>query len=184
MNLNGLRAIDVTIWLAMGCVIVGWFGMSTLVASFGPVQHNAHFYDLAAVMLNPRRLVFGWDSSPSVGTLAFALVSLLIVVLPLLPRLGIRTARWLLLCAPALLMLLCSIVLYIKASSTHIGAPDSMGKVGQYLAMAANGAMDWTGDVVSRHISLGAGAYLSFAGSLWLALRGSLARVNAPSASE
>src|SRR5579871_7039467 len=78
MKLAAIRTVDVTIWVAMGAVVVGWFGMNTLVVTFGPVQHNAHFYDLAVVMLNPRRLVFGWDPSPTLGTLAFSLFSLLV----------------------------------------------------------------------------------------------------------
>jgi hypothetical protein len=175
MNLAQPQRIDWTSWVALGAIVLGWFGLNTLVATFGPLQHTARFYDLPLVMINPRRLLFGLDEAMSAGTVVFGMACLLIAALPLLPRLGVLTARWLLILAPLLLMLLCSIVLYIKASSTHISAPESMGKVGGFLARWANGAMDWTGDVVSRHIALGSGAYLSFFASVWLAAKGVMA---------
>jgi hypothetical protein len=69
-------------------------------------------------------------------------------------------------------MLLCGIVLYVKSSTTQIEATDSLGRIGGYIAKWANGATQWTGDVVARHIAISAGGYLSFAASGFLAVRG------------
>jgi hypothetical protein len=99
-----MHKIDGTTWAALLCVAIGWFWMNTLVATFGPIQHLAHFYDLAAILKDPTQLLTG------VGDLA----------------------RW------------------------------------------ANGASVWTGDVIARHISVGAGGYLSFIASGLLAAKGSI----------
>jgi hypothetical protein len=63
-------------------------------------------------------------------------------------------------------------VLYVKSSATQIEATDSLGRIGGYLARWANGATHWTGDVVARHIAIGAGGYLAFLASGFLAVRG------------
>ena len=167
-----LRRIDGLSWLAMACIAVGWFGLDTLVATFGPVRHTAHFYDLPAVMLDPPRFLIGPAESLSAGRFVFGLLCVAVIALPVLPRLGVSPARWLLISAPLLWMALCGIVLYVKTATAHIAAPERMGRLGGYLASWANGAMDWSGDVVARHIALGPGAYLALIGATWLAYKG------------
>jgi hypothetical protein len=76
--------------------------------------------------------------------------------------------------APLLLMVLCGVTLYVKSSTAHIEAMDSLGRVGDYLARFANGATRWGGDVVARHIAIGAGSYASFIASGFLAVKGVL----------
>lgn len=169
-----LRRIDGISWLAMASTVVGWFGLDALVATFGPLQHRVRFYELAVVLLDPRQLLWGLNGSLSSSTFAFALVCLVVIALPVLPRMGVSSARWLLIAAPLLWMLLCGIVFYVKASSAHVSAPESMGRLGGYLTGWANGALGWTGDVVARHIAVGPGVYLSLIGSGWLALKGAI----------
>jgi hypothetical protein len=166
-----MHKIDGTTWAALICVAIGWFWMNTLVATFGPIQHVAHFYDLAAILKDPIRLLTGVGDARSLGTAVFSIVCLMVLAAPLLPRLGYPHMPRLLGAAPLLLMLLCSTVLYVKSSSAHIEA-DSMGRIGGYLARWANGASAWTGDVVARHISVGPGGYLSFIASGVLAAKG------------
>jgi hypothetical protein len=173
MNSLALHRIDAKTWIAMACIAFGWFGLNTLEATFGPLRHVAHFYDLPAIMTDPRWLLRGVSDSHTFGTVVFAFVCLLVIASPLLPRLGYPRTTWLNL-LPLALMLLCSIVLYVKSSSTHIEAGDGAGKIGEYLARWANGAVGWTGDVISRHIAVGAGGYLSFLASGWLAAQGVL----------
>ncbi|HEY3783650.1 MAG TPA: hypothetical protein VGL55_00040 [Steroidobacteraceae bacterium] len=167
-----LRRIDGLSWLAMICLAVGWFGLDTLVGVLGPVRHAAHFYELPALILDPQRLLFGLDPSFSAGLALFGLLCLAIIPLPLLPRMGFMTGKWLLLSAPLLWMVLCGSVLYLKASAAHIAAPQGMGRLGGYLASWANGTLDWAGDVVARHITIGPGAYLALLGGAWLLVRG------------
>jgi hypothetical protein len=156
----------------MACVVAGWFWMSTLVATFGPVRHWVHFYELPAAMKDPRWLLTGVAGGSSFATVGFGIACLLVIAAPLLPRLGITRIPWLMSCAPCLLMLLCGVTLYLKSASTHIEATDSLGRIGGYVARWANGATDWTGDVVARHIKVGAGGYLAFIASGFLAVKG------------
>jgi hypothetical protein len=166
---------DNTTWVAIACVLGGWFGMSTLVATFGPLQHAVRFYELPAAIKDPRWLLSGVGPAPSLSSIVFGIVCLIVIAAPLLPRLGYSYSRahirWLTSSAPLLLMLLCGITLYVKSSSVHIEA-ESMGRLGGYVARWANGAIGWTGDVVARHIAVGAGGYLSFIASGFLAVKG------------
>jgi hypothetical protein len=164
--------IDSLTWVAVGCVVLGWFWLDTLAASFGPIHNTVHFYDLPVVMHDPRWLLSGVRDAHPLAKVTFGLVCLVVITAPLLPRMGFPHVPYLLSSAPFLLMLLCGIVLYVKSSSTQIAATDSLGRIGGYLAKWANGATNWTGDVVARHIAIGAGGYLAFLASGFLAVRG------------
>jgi len=164
--------IDSPTWIALVCVLLGWFGLNTLVATFGPVVHVVHFYDLPVVMQDPRWLVTGVEDVFPLARMAFGFVCLVAVTAPLLPRLGFPKVPYLLSAAPLLLMLLCGIVLYVKSSSTHIDATAGVPRLGGYLAKWANGASTWGSDVVARHIAIGTGGYLAFIASGFLAVRG------------
>jgi hypothetical protein len=166
--------IDSLTWVAVGCVVLGWFWLDTLAASFGPVHNTVRFYDLPVVMHDPRWLLSGVRDAYLLARVTFGLVCLVVITAPLLPRLGFPHVPCLLSSAPFLLMLLCGIVLYVKSSSTQIAATDSLGRIGGYLAKWANGATNWTGDVVARHIAIGGGGYLAFGASGFLAVRGVL----------
>jgi hypothetical protein len=164
--------IDFLTWVAVGCVVLGWFWLDTLAATFGPIQHTVHFYDLPVVMHDPRWLLSGVRDAFPLARVTFGLVCLVVITAPLLPRLGFPHVPYLLSSAPFLLMLLCGIVLYVKSSSTQIAATDSLGRIGGYFAKWANGATNWTGDVVARHIAIAAGGYVAFLASGFLAVRG------------
>jgi hypothetical protein len=132
----------------------------------------AHFFDLPAIMKTPSRLLTGVGSARSFGTIAFGVICLITAGAPILARREVPRAAWLLHSAPLLLMVVCAIVLYVKTSSAHIQPGEGMGRFGGYIARWANGVTDWSGDVVARHISIGAGAYLSLIASSWLAVKG------------
>ena len=178
--MNNLQRIDRTTWLALGGVAAGWFAMNMFVASFGPAVHAIHFYEMPAAVRDPLWLLWG-SGEVRLSSIAFALVCLMVIAAPTLPYLGYRQVPWLLSSAPLLLMVLCSIVLYVKASSARIEAPQSMGAVGGFVARLANSAASWSGDVVARHVAIGAGCYLSFLASAVLAVRGITARREADS---
>lgn len=164
--------IDGITWVAVACLALGWFWLNTLVATFGPIQHTVHFYDLPLVMRDPRWLLTGVTDAYPLIRMMFGLVCLVVITVPLLPRLGFPHVPYLLSSAPLLLMLLCGIVLYVKSSTAQIEATGALGPIGGYVAKWVNGTTRWTGDVVARHIAIGAGGYLSFAASGVLAVRG------------
>jgi len=176
MNESALRRISVTTWIAVACIAVGWFGLGTLVATFGPVTQVAHFYDMALLIHDPSWLVLGgFQNSNTFMTVAFGTVCASIAAVPILARLGYMRFAWVLYAAPLVLMVLCGVMLYVKASAAPV-EPTGMGKVGEYIARWTNDATSWTGDVVSRHISIGSGGYLAFVASVWLAVQGALDR--------
>lgn len=168
-----LARVDGATWLALACTALGWFGLNTLVASFGPIRHTAHFFDLPAAIADPLWLLRGLSAAHGFGTAVFVIICLLFLAAAAaaFARSAGARAPWGSF-APLTLMLLCSIVFYIKASATHIEPGTGMGPVGGWIAHAANGAIAWTGDVVARHVTVGGGGYLSFAASGWLAWRG------------
>jgi hypothetical protein len=166
--------IDGITWVAVACLVLGWFVLNTLSATFGPIQHTVHFYDLWIVMRDPRWLLTGVTDAYPLTRVVFGLVCLIVITAPFLPRLGFPNVPYLLSSAPLLLMLLCGIVLYVKSSTTQIESTESLGRIGGYIAKWTNGAVNWSGDVVARHIAIGAGGYLSFVASIYLAVRGVL----------
>jgi hypothetical protein len=176
-----VQKIDNATWVAIAVVVAGWFCLNTLVATFGPIQHSVHFYELPSAMKDPRWLLYGVGQSASLTSIVFAIVCLGVIGAPLVPRIGLlpqmsTRVAWLMSSAPLLLMVLCGVTLYVKSSTAHIEAMDSLGRVGDYLARFANGATRWGGDVVARHIAIGAGSYASFIASGFLAVKGVLSR--------
>jgi hypothetical protein len=169
------RKIDCVTWVALACIAVGWFWLNTLVATFGPIQHVVRFYELPVVMRDPRWLLTGISDAYPLSRVLFGIVCLVVITAPLLPRLIFPRVPYLLSSAPFLLMLLCGIVLYVKSSTTHIEATDSLGRIGGYIARWANGTTTWAGDVVARHIAIGAGGYLSFLASGFVAIKAVIA---------
>lgn len=168
--------IDGATGISVAGLLLGWFVLNTLVASFGPIQHVAHFYDLPLILRDPKRLLTGVEDVGTVSKLVFAAVCVAVGLAPLLARLGNVRAPQLLSAAPFLLILVCGIVLYVRSSTAHIEAPETMGRIGGLIARWANGAMTWSGDVVARHITIGPGGYLSFVASAYLAVRGVVTR--------
>ena len=166
--------IDGATGIAVACLVIGWFGLNTLVATFGPIQHIAHFYDLPVIMKDPRRLLTGVGDLDILVRMVFGLVCVAVALAPFAAQLAKVRTPSLFSSAPLLLMLVCGIVLYVRSSTAHIEAPESMGRIGALVSRWANGAMSWSGDVVARHIALGAGGYVSFAASIYLAVKGAM----------
>src|SRR5579871_6256662 len=98
--------IDPLTWIAIACLAVGWFGLNTLVATFGPIQHTVHFYDLPVVMHDPRWLLTGVQNAVPLSRIIFGLVCLVVLTAPLLPRLGFPHVPYLLNSAQLVLMVL------------------------------------------------------------------------------
>src|ERR1700753_2209073 len=105
--------IDAITWAAIACIVLGWFWLDTLTATFGPIQHSVHFYDLPVVMHDPRWLLTGVGNAFLLARVVFGLLCLVVITAPLRPRLGFPRVPYLLSSSPLLLMLLCGIVLYV-----------------------------------------------------------------------
>ena len=172
MNSQLLRQVDRQTWLALLCLVVGWFFLATVVTTLGPVTQKYHFFDMLTVMLNPAWLLYGMGSSHPLEAVAFGLLDVAVLVLPIVPFVVSKRSAWLLTVAPLLLMLLCGVELYEKTSGPYFAATQRAGSFAQALVHFGNSVAEGAGNAVARHISIGLGAYLALGASLYLAVKG------------
>jgi len=158
--------------VALTTIAISWFWMATLVSHFGPAQQVMHFYDLGTVLRDPMWLVHGIARWHTVEAFAFGALSTAVLLTPLLThRLGTRSS-WLLYAAPLAFMLMCAGLLYLKTSGPYVAASADTGAVGAFLAQLANNVIGKAADTIAKHISIGAGGYLSFLGAAYLTFSG------------
>ncbi|HEY6922646.1 MAG TPA: hypothetical protein VI653_04195 [Steroidobacteraceae bacterium] len=158
--------------VALATVAIGWFWMDILVSDFGAFRRVTHFYELGTVLLDPSWLVHGVARWHGPEAFAFGTVSAAILIAPLAAhRLGTRAA-WLLYAAPLVFMSVCGGVLYAETSEAYVTAPPGAGAVGAFLTQFVNGMIGKAADSLARHISIGAGGYLSLLAAVWLSFIG------------
>jgi hypothetical protein len=162
--------LDAPSKIAIACLIVGWFFISTLVVSFGSLQHGVRFFDMSAVIADPTRLFFGIDSF--VQRVLFGLICIGCLAGPLLPQIVRRRTAWLGYLAPLVLMVLCGALLFSKTSGEFFSTPSNAGSVTGSFIRFANDLVNRGGGLVSKHISVGAGGYLALIASVFLAVHG------------
>lgn len=172
MNSQLLRQVDRQTWIALICVVVGWFFLATVVTTVGPVKQKYHFFDMMTVMLNPAWLLYGMGSSHPLESVAFGLLDLAVLVLPLVPFIVKKRSAWLLSVAPLALMLLCGFELYATTAGPFFEATQRAGPIANALVRFGNSVAEGTGNAVARHISIGLGAYLALLASGFLAVQG------------
>jgi len=162
--------IDALSLLAMLAIFVGWFFFDTLVVSLGSLQHGVRFFDISAAIADPTRIFFGVDGS--FQRVFFGLVCIACLSAPLLPHWRRQRLGWSAYLAPLALMVLCGAFLYSKASGDFFPAPSDAGSLGSSVMRFANDLVNRGSGLVAKHISVGAGGYLAFAGCLLLAVQG------------
>jgi hypothetical protein len=172
MNSQWVRQVDRHTWIALLGLIVGWFFLATVVTTVGPVQQKYHFFDMLTVMLNPAWLLYGMGSSHPFEAVAFGLLDVGVLVLPLVPYVVRTRSSWLLSTLPLLLMLLCGVELYKRTSGPYFEATERGGSWTHSLVHFGNSVAEGVGNVAARHISVGLGAYLALLASLFLAVKG------------
>jgi hypothetical protein len=151
-------------------VALGWFFMNTLVASLGSLQHGVRFFDMSAIIGDPTRLFFGVDA-PFHRTF-FGLLCLACLLAPLAPHLQKKKSLWLCYALPLALMLVCGVLLYVRTSGDFFADPGEPNSMTGSLMHFANDLVRRGSDMVSRHISVGLGAYIALLGSSVLASQG------------
>jgi hypothetical protein len=172
MNLELLRKVDRQTWIALVCLAVGWFFLATLVTTIGSVKQKYHFFDMLTVMLNPAWLLYGLGSSHPMESVAFGLLNLVVLVLPIVPFIVRKRSASLLSVAPLVLMLLSGYALYKRTSGPYFAATERGGHWTNALVNFGNALAEGVGDAVARHISVGLGAYLALLAALFLAVKG------------
>lgn len=172
MNSQLLRQVDRLTWIALVCLAVGWFFLATLVTAIGSVKQKYHFFDMLTVMLNPAWLLYGLGSSHPLESVAFGLLDLVILVLPIVPFIVRKRSAWLLSTAPLVLMLLSSYALYERTSGPYFATTERAGRWAHALVNFGNVVAQGVGDAAARHISVGLGGYLALLAALFLAVKG------------
>lgn len=172
MNSQILRQVDRQTWIALVVLAVAWFFMATVVTTLGPMKEKYHFFDMLTVVLNPSWLLYGMGSSHPLEAIAFGLLDLAVLVTPIVPFIVKKRSAWLLSMAPLVLMLLCAYELHAKTAGPYFAATPRGGSWTHALVHFGNSVAEGTGNMVARHISIGLGAYLALAASLYLAVRG------------
>jgi len=167
---HAVAALEGSSKLAVVCVLFGWFFMNTLVVTLGSLQHGVRFFDMSAVIADPSRLFFDVDTP--FHRICFCLTCLLCLSAPLAPHLVKKRSAWLGYLAPLALILVCGALLYSRSSGDFFAAPTEAKSVSGNFIRFANNLVHHGGDLVTRHIAVGAGGYLALIGSLVLAVRG------------
>ena len=168
--MGGTNAVS---WLAVGLTFAGWFLFDTLHVAWGPLERSVPFYDLAVVIDSPVRLFTGVEGHRGVATVA--LISLCLATLLAASLAQFRRGRraWIALGAPAALLLVVALTLYMRVSDdpliARLSAPDTIGNdirhIGNHLLQHLRAS-------AARRVSLAPGAYLATIGSLLLLARG------------
>jgi hypothetical protein len=139
--------IDAVSLSALFAILVGWFFSDSLTVTLGSLRHGVRFFDMSAAIADPTRIFFGVDGS--FQRLFFGLICCMCLLAPLLAHWrGVRWA-WLAYTAPA-----------------------DAGSLGGSAIRFANDLLHRGSGLVSKHVSVGVGGYLAFAGSLVLATQG------------
>jgi hypothetical protein len=161
-------------WLnlaAVGLVFIGWFLLDTLTTSIGSLGLEFHFFDMAAIIDQPARLFTGTGSAGFL-TIGFGVLSLAVLASTLAPYAsGGRLARLARL-APLLLMLLVGGILYHETSQDTFKAALNASDVTNALVNLANVMARHSVGYATRHIGIGAGAWVASVGALFLAYTG------------
>jgi len=166
------RRVDGRTWLAMACIIAGWFFLDTLSVTAGPIRQSVRFYDLAALISNPLQLFSGIDAAHRWQVIGFALLCILVLLAPLVPQAMSRREAWLANLAPLAFMVACGTFLYIQTSGDFITQPADDSGVASDVVRFANKVLRRGSEPIARHVAVGAGIYVALAGSVFLAWRG------------
>jgi hypothetical protein len=162
--------IDRVSLLALLAIFIGWFFADTLAVTLGLLRHGVRFFDISAAVADPTRIFFGVEGS--FRRVFFGFICLLCLFAPLFPHWRGTRWAWLAYLAPLALMVICGALLYSKTSAEFFSAPADPASVGGSVIRFANGLVRRSSGLVSRHVSVGVGGYLAFAGSLVLAAQG------------
>jgi len=167
---RGAARWDPLTWLAVICLLLGWFYVKCLIVWVSGIEHGVRFYDLPAIILKPSQLFFGVRRYYLLLALPFGALCLGCIYALTLPYQGSSRKSWLLHLLPLIVLAGCYAALYHRTGQDLIRTdPD---KVAGDLTRLTNDLWNRGAGVVARHVAVAGGAYVALAGSLFLAARG------------
>jgi hypothetical protein len=169
-------SLPLAFWVCLAAVFVGWFPCDALSTTVGALRLHFHFFDLAAVIARPSRLLTGINRG-DVLTLPFGVLCLAAIAAPLAPRyVRHRLARFGP-CVPLCLMLACGVILYVVTSGDTFTAAPGAGSIANALTRFGNTVAGHASAIAARHITIGLGVWLSLPATVYLAWYGRLIAV-------
>jgi hypothetical protein len=164
-----VRADSIT-KVSVACLLLSWFFMATLTASLGSLEHGVRFFQFGVLIADPTRMFF--PIPVSIGLILFAVLCLVCLLAPLLARLEDARFSHLLLLLPLILFAGSALILYYRSSGDFLSStPDATDLAGRVIRLANRLALQGS-DVISRHIGVAAGGYVSLVASSVLAAHG------------
>jgi hypothetical protein len=164
-----VRADSIT-KVCVACLLLAWFFMATLTASLGSLEHGVRFFQFGVLIADPTRMFF--PIPVSLGLILFGLLCLLCLLAPLLARLEDKRLSHLLLLLPLTLFAGSALILYYRSSQDFLSSSADATDLAGRVIRLANRLAHQGSDVISRHIGVAAGGYVSLIASLVLAARG------------
>jgi hypothetical protein len=158
--------------IALAAVFAGWFLLNFVLLKIGPLHQEFRFYDIPAVIARPLRLVFGMDNAALATTIPFGVLCVAVLGVALLPQLSSRQFARFGACAPLALMVAGAAILWYQAAHETFPPPDDTSDIATAFVNLANALAKPARTVVSKHLTLGPGAWLSLVGALYLAYHG------------
>jgi hypothetical protein len=182
-NADITKRLDALSLLFLSMVVIGWFGMDTMVVSFGHLVQSTRFYEVGVAVLQPATLFVGVGSNHTVALTLFTLLALLTLFAAVAaPVMFAHRWAWLAGWAPLALMLACAGLLYFSGAATS--PPPSGPGLHDDLVRIASHLLQHAQDAAVSHISIGAGGMLSALASTALAIRSTrMFRVEMPDVS-
>ena len=169
MNSRAAPQFRYPVLTAQGLVFIGWFLLDAVKTTLGSAALDFHFYDMAAIIANPLRLLTGVGTDAGILTTPFALLCLAVIVAPLLPVISRGPLAALARFAPLVLMVACASILYYQTRQDTFIVAQNSNDVTASLTRLANVLTRRAGGLVSRHIVVGAGSWVAGCGALLLA---------------
>jgi hypothetical protein len=166
------RRPDWPLLIAIAGLVLGWFVLDAVAIRVGHFITSARFYELAALIAHPARLVTGVKDDDLPLTLPFGALCIAAIAAVLWARRSTAPHARVGFFAPLALMVACAAILYDQAAKdTFVAGPDA-GEVGQALANLGNAIVRRTGAVLTEHIAVGAGAWVAAIAAAYLAYAG------------
>jgi hypothetical protein len=170
--LRAASHLDPTTWLAMLCIVIGWFLLNTLAVSLGPINHAFRFYDMLAIIDNPMQLFVGIKPVHYFEVTLFTLVCAGALCAPVMPYVRNDRTSWLAYLVPLLLMVVADLWLYVRTSGDFFATPAEAGTLSSDVIHFANDLLHRGSEPIARRVTIGAGSYLAIVGGVVLAIRG------------